>query len=70
LTRPKHFDSPSAPRDLALSLEGVSVFVVDDQEEARVVLTHALSEYGAQVTTVSSGTGASDRRRLPALPEC
>ncbi len=46
------------PRDLALSLEGVSVLVVDDQEEARVVLTHALSEYGAQVTTVSSGAEA------------
>jgi CheY-like chemotaxis protein len=46
------------PRDLALSLEGVSVLVVDDQEEARVILTHALSEYGAQVTTVSSGAEA------------
>src|SRR5262249_3369907 len=42
----------------ALSLEGVSVLVVDDQEEARVILTHALSEYGAQVTTVSSGAEA------------
>src|SRR5262249_28756828 len=46
------------PRDQSLSLEGVSVLVVDDQEEARVVLTHALSEYGAQVTTVSSGAEA------------
>jgi CheY-like chemotaxis protein len=46
------------PRDQALSLEGLSVLVVDDQEEARVVLTQALSEYGAQVTAVSSGTEA------------
>jgi CheY-like chemotaxis protein len=46
------------PRDLALSLEGVSVLVVDDQEEARVILTHTLGEYGAQVTTVSSGAEA------------
>ncbi|HMB29447.1 MAG TPA: PAS domain S-box protein, partial [Blastocatellia bacterium] len=46
------------PRDQALSLEGVSLLVVDDQEEARVILTHALSEYGAQVTTVSSGAEA------------
>ena len=46
------------PRDLSLSLEGVGVLVVDDQEEARVVLTQELSEYGAQVTTVSSGAEA------------
>jgi PAS domain S-box-containing protein len=42
----------------ALSLEGVSVLVVDDQEEARVILTQALGEYGAQVSAVSSGTEA------------
>src|SRR5262249_9482109 len=42
----------------SLSLEGVSVLVVDDQEEARVVLTQALSEYGARVTAVSSGAEA------------
>ena len=46
------------PRDQHLSLEGLSVLVVDDQEEARVVLNHALSEYGAQVTTASSGAEA------------
>ncbi len=44
--------------DEALSLKGVSVLVVDDQEEARVVLTQTLSEYGAQVTAVSSGAEA------------
>jgi PAS domain S-box-containing protein len=44
--------------DQALSLEGVSVLVVDDQEDARVVLTQTLGEYGAQVTAVSSGLEA------------
>jgi PAS domain S-box-containing protein len=42
------------PKDQALSLEGVSVLVVDDQEEAREILTEELSEYAAQVTSVSS----------------
>jgi CheY-like chemotaxis protein/anti-sigma regulatory factor (Ser/Thr protein kinase) len=42
----------------ALSLEGVSVLVVDDQEEARVILTQALGEYGARVAAVSSGAEA------------
>src|SRR5262245_30391200 len=44
--------------DEDLSLEGVSVLVVDDQEEARVVLTQALSEYKARITAVSSGAEA------------
>jgi CheY-like chemotaxis protein len=44
--------------DEALPLEGVSVLMVDDQEEARVVLTQALSEYGAHVTALSSGVEA------------
>jgi len=42
----------------ALSLEGVSVLVVDDQEEARLFLTQALGGYGAQVTAASSGAEA------------
>jgi PAS domain S-box-containing protein len=44
--------------DQDLSLDGVSVLVVDDQEEARVVLTQTLSGYGARVTAVSSGAEA------------
>jgi PAS domain S-box-containing protein len=44
--------------DEAFSLEGVSVLVVDDQEEARMILTQALGEYGAQVTAVPSGAEA------------
>jgi PAS domain S-box-containing protein len=42
----------------ALSLEGVSVLIVDDQEDARVLLIHALDEYGAKTTAVSSGAEA------------
>jgi PAS domain S-box-containing protein len=41
--------------DRDLSLEGLSVLVVDDQEEARELLVEALGEYGAQATAVSSG---------------
>jgi PAS domain S-box-containing protein len=41
--------------DRELSLEGLSVLVVDDQEEARELLVEALGEYGAQATAVSSG---------------
>jgi PAS domain S-box-containing protein len=48
----------AVPMDQTVSLKGVNVLVVDDQEEARVVLTQALSEYGAQVTTLSSGAEA------------
>jgi CheY-like chemotaxis protein len=44
--------------DESFSLEGLSLLVVDDQEEARVILTQALGEYGAQVTAVSSGAEA------------
>jgi CheY-like chemotaxis protein len=36
----------------------VSVLVVDDQEDARELLIEALSEYGALVTAVSSGSEA------------
>jgi PAS domain S-box-containing protein len=46
------------PLDEVPSLEGLSVLVVDDQEEARQLLTETLSECGAQVTAVSSGIEA------------
>jgi signal transduction histidine kinase/FixJ family two-component response regulator len=46
------------PMDQELSLEDMSVFVVDDQEEARELLIEALSKYGAQVTAASSGMEA------------
>src|SRR5262245_32540479 len=46
------------PLDEVPSLAGVSVLVVDDQEEARQLLTETLSECEAQVTAVSSGVEA------------
>ena len=53
--------------DQAVSLEGVSALVVDDQEDAREVLTQTLSEYGAQVTALSSGVEALALLADPAL---
>jgi len=44
--------------DRDLSLEGMSVLVVDDQEEARELLIQTLGDYGARVTAVSSGVEA------------
>jgi PAS domain S-box-containing protein len=44
--------------DRDVSLEGVSVLVVDDQDDARELLVQALGGYGAQVTAVSSGAEA------------
>jgi len=48
----------SIPVDQELSLEGISVLVVDDQVDAREMLYQALSQFGAQVTTASSGVEA------------
>src|SRR5262245_6047522 len=53
-TREVHMDG-AITIDRDLSLEGMSVLVVDDQEEARELLVQALGEYGAQATAVSSG---------------
>ena len=44
--------------DRVPSLEGVTALVVDDQYEARSVLTHTLVQYGVQVIAVSSGAEA------------
>ena len=49
-------DSITMDRDL--SLEGINILVVDDEEDARELLIQALSQYGAQVTAVSSGVEA------------
>jgi PAS domain S-box-containing protein len=46
------------PRDEIPSLAGVRVLVVDDEEEARSLLTAVLGEAGAQVMAVSSGVEA------------
>ena len=44
--------------DEAPSLDGLLILIVDDQEEARDLLTRALNECGAQVIAVSSGAEA------------
>jgi CheY-like chemotaxis protein len=44
---------PAMILDVSL-LQGLHVLVVDDEEEARTLLETALTQYGAQVTTVSS----------------
>jgi CheY-like chemotaxis protein/anti-sigma regulatory factor (Ser/Thr protein kinase) len=46
------------PLDQIPSLAGVGVLVVDDEEEARSLLTAVLGESGAQVMAVSSGVEA------------
>src|SRR5262245_8317184 len=46
------------PLDEAPSLDGLLVLIVDDQEEARELLTLALNECGARLIAVSSGVGA------------
>src|SRR5262249_19845374 len=44
--------------DEAPSLDGLLILIVDDQEEARDLLTRALNDCGAQVIAVSSGAEA------------
>jgi signal transduction histidine kinase/CheY-like chemotaxis protein len=46
------------PLDAAPSLEGALILIVDDQEEARMLLRLALEECGAQAMAVSSGLEA------------
>jgi len=44
--------------DVAPSLAGLRILIVDDQEEARDLLILSLEEYGARVIAVSSGVEA------------
>ncbi|MBO0727024.1 MAG: PAS domain S-box protein, partial [Blastocatellia bacterium] len=46
------------PLDAAPSLDGALILIVDDQEEARMLLRLALEECGAQAMAVSSGVEA------------
>jgi CheY-like chemotaxis protein/anti-sigma regulatory factor (Ser/Thr protein kinase) len=63
-------DQPAASRATSTSLsslEGVSVLIVDDEEDARDVLTLILEDRGAAVTAVSSTGEALDslKQRRP-----
>jgi signal transduction histidine kinase/CheY-like chemotaxis protein len=49
-----------------VTLHGIAVLIVDDNDEARELLGIALKEYGASVTTVASATGALDSLRSTA----
>ncbi len=49
---------PVASRIVAPSLEGIRVLVVDDEPDARVLLTAALEGHGAQVRAVGSAAEA------------
>jgi signal transduction histidine kinase/CheY-like chemotaxis protein len=57
---------PAAVVDSSL-LRGLHVLVVDDEEDARVLLETALTQYGAQVSTAASAAEALAEidRRLP-----
>jgi signal transduction histidine kinase len=63
--------TPPASRDIApqpmASLDGISVLIVDDEEDARDVLTLILQDRGAEVTAVGSAAAALDslRQRVP-----
>ena len=46
------------PLDAAPSLDGALILIVDDQEEARMLLRLALEACGAQAMAVSSGLEA------------
>ena len=57
--------------DVVPILHGLSILVVDDEEDARQLLRHVLTSYGAAVTTAGSAGEALDSisRRLPKLPD-
>jgi signal transduction histidine kinase/ActR/RegA family two-component response regulator len=52
-------------------LQGLSILVVDDEEDARQLIQHVLTSYGANVITASSANEALDSisRQLPKLPD-
>jgi CheY-like chemotaxis protein/anti-sigma regulatory factor (Ser/Thr protein kinase) len=50
-----------APRDLAArALQGIDILVVDDDQDARELISHILAERGAVVHLASSGDAALD----------
>jgi PAS domain S-box-containing protein len=58
-TREAH--PPSTPPPAAPRLDGLSVLVVDDEEDARGIIDQLLRDQGAKVTTAESAAEALDR---------
>jgi PAS domain S-box-containing protein len=52
-----------------VTLHGISVLIVDDNDEARELLGIALQEYGAEVTAVPSGQRALEHLRGTKIPD-
>lgn len=52
-------------------LQGLSILVVDDEEDARQLIQHVLTSYGANVITAGSASEALDTisQQLPELPD-
>ncbi len=59
------------PLNAAPILKGLSILVVDDEEDARQLIRHVLTSYGAAVITAGSAGEALDSisQRLPELPD-
>jgi len=54
---------PAATTQPAVSLTGVDVLVVEDDDDTRVMLTKALEQHGARVVAVDSAPAAVDALR-------
>jgi len=53
----------TSPAESTMSLAGVSVLLVEDEDDSRRMLTAALQNFGAAVTAVSSASAAIDALR-------
>jgi PAS domain S-box-containing protein len=61
---PSRLPAETGPSDGRRSLSGLSVLVVEDEEDTRVVLTRLLGEAGATVRMADSASAALDKLRL------
>jgi signal transduction histidine kinase/CheY-like chemotaxis protein len=59
--KPREDDIATSSTNPLPRLDGLSVLVIDDEDDARDILGVVLREYGATVTTASSANGAFER---------
>jgi len=59
----KHALKPASAAESTMSLSGVSVLLVEDEDDSRRMLTAALQNFGALVTAVSSAPAAMEALR-------